>query len=376
MKNWLGIFCCTCLLAISASAAETDSATTAPATSPASAPTGGGLTARVKMTTTLGDIVVELDGERAPISVLNFLRYVDEKHYEGTIFHRIIPTFMIQGGGYTEEYVEKPTHEQIKNEWRNGLKNVRGTIAMARLPVPDSATAQFFINVVDNPFLDEPQPDGQGYAVFGKVVEGMDVADKIKDVPTREEPAVGNAPAPITPVVIEKIEIIEDVDREAVKQQISKADQIVAEAEMKAAETLKAAQAVQIEELTKKYTEEAAGKATTTESGLQFFTTKEGTGASPTDNDAVKVHFEAMLPDGTKVATTRTREEARVFPMSGIQIKGLTEGLKLMKAGGTAKMILPPALAAGDKGQGMIPPKSYVVFDVELLEVNPAQPGQ
>ena len=135
-----------------------------------------GLNPRVKIETSLGDIVLELDGEKAPISTLNFIRYAEEKFYDGTVFHRVMKSFMIQGGGYTAEIDEKKgARGGIKNEWKNGLKNNKGTISMARLGgQPDSGSAQFFINVVDNARLDQPQADGAAYAVFGKVVEGMD----------------------------------------------------------------------------------------------------------------------------------------------------------------------------------------------------------
>jgi cyclophilin family peptidyl-prolyl cis-trans isomerase len=139
----------------------------------------------VTLTTTLGVIEVELDTEKAPISAENFLKYVDEGHYDGTIFHRVIPGFMIQGGGFSEQFVQKPTHAPIKNEAGNGLQNLRGTLAMARTNVVDSATAQFFINLKDNDFLNHSGPGPQfGYAVFGRVVSGMDVVDKIAGVPT------------------------------------------------------------------------------------------------------------------------------------------------------------------------------------------------
>jgi peptidyl-prolyl cis-trans isomerase A (cyclophilin A) len=132
-----------------------------------------------------GDIVLELNREKAPTSVDNFLSYVDKKFYDGTIFHRVMPGFMIQGGGHTADMKQKQTGASIKNEWRNGLKNVRGALAMARLGGnPDSATSQFFINVVDNAKLDQPQGDGAAYAVFGKVAAGMSVVDAIKVVPT------------------------------------------------------------------------------------------------------------------------------------------------------------------------------------------------
>jgi peptidyl-prolyl cis-trans isomerase B (cyclophilin B) len=140
----------------------------------------------VKLSTTLGDITLELDAEKAPETVKNFLAYVEAGHYDNTIFHRVIDGFMIQGGGFEPGMKQKPTQAPIKNEAANGLKNLTGTIAMARTSDPHSATAQFFINVADNGFLDHKSPSGQGwgYCVFGQVTEGMDVVNKIKGVKT------------------------------------------------------------------------------------------------------------------------------------------------------------------------------------------------
>lgn len=137
----------------------------------------------VVLETSKGNIEIELDSEHAPVTVENFLGYVNSGFYDGTVFHRVIPNFMVQGGGFTPDGTQKHTNPAIKLESDNGLKNTRGTVAMARTNNPDSATSQFFINVVDNPFLDYA-PGNDGYAVFGKVVSGMDVVDEIKDVPT------------------------------------------------------------------------------------------------------------------------------------------------------------------------------------------------
>lgn len=141
---------------------------------------------KAKMETSKGTIVLELDEEKAPETVKNFVSYITSGHYDGTIFHRVIDGFMIQGGGFTKDMNQKATQSPIRNEAANGLKNKRGTIAMARTMVVDSATSQFFINLVDNDFLDfsAPTPQGYGYAVFGKVVEGMDVVDAIAKVKT------------------------------------------------------------------------------------------------------------------------------------------------------------------------------------------------
>ncbi len=163
---------------------------------------------KVKLTTSMGAITVELDKAKAPVSTENFVKYVDSGHYNGTIFHRVIDGFMIQGGGFTKDMKQKPTNAPIKNEAANGLKNDTYTLAMARTGVRDSATAQFFINVKQNDFLNyrDESPQGWGYAVFGKVVEGQDVVDKIRKV------ATGNAGmhqnVPLEPVVIEKAECL------------------------------------------------------------------------------------------------------------------------------------------------------------------------
>ncbi len=158
---------------------------------------------KVKLSTSLGDIVVELEREKAPKTVDNFLQYVKAGHYDGTIFHRVIENFMIQGGGMKPDMSEKATRAPIPLESRSGLTNVRGTLAMARTPDPNSATAQFFINVKDNPFLDQANArDGNGYAVFGKVVSGMDVVDKIKAVAVADKGGHQNVPK--APVIIKK----------------------------------------------------------------------------------------------------------------------------------------------------------------------------
>lgn len=162
----------------------------------------------VKMHTNLGTITIELDEEKAPKSVANFLEYVKSGFYEGTIFHRVIGNFMIQGGGFDKNYQQKSTRPPIQNEAKNGLKNVKYSIAMARTSQPHSASAQFFINVKDNAFLDYPGQDGWGYAVFGKVVEGMDVVDKIKGVKTGSG-GMFPSDVPQEMVIIEKVTVVD-----------------------------------------------------------------------------------------------------------------------------------------------------------------------
>lgn len=181
----------------------------------ASAPASGAAPAYVKMTTSKGDIVIELDRAKAPVTVENFLKYVKKGQYDGTVFHRVIKDFMIQGGGFDKEMNEKPTEAPIKNEATNGLSNRRGTIAMARTNDPNSATAQFFINVVDNGMLDA-RPGSAGYAVFGKVIRGMEVCDAIRAVPTGRKMANtrgGSSPFPDVPM--EAVEIVKVMEMPA-----------------------------------------------------------------------------------------------------------------------------------------------------------------
>ena len=163
---------------------------------------------RVKFQTTAGDFIIELNPEKAPITVKNFLTYVEEGFYTSTIFHRIIPGFMAQCGGFDTDFNQKSTHDTIKIEADNGLKNDRGTLAMARTGIPDSASSQFFINYKDNGFLNysAPTSQGWGYAVFGKVVEGMDIIDEMENAPTGNRG--GHQDVPKTDIVIEKAEII------------------------------------------------------------------------------------------------------------------------------------------------------------------------
>ena len=163
----------------------------------------------IKLHTSLGTITLELDADKAPKTVANFIEYVKSGHYDGTIFHRVIDGFMIQGGGMTPDMEQKPTRETIENEAANGLKNLRGTIAMARTNAPHSASAQFFINVADNDFLNFRSADanGFGYCVFGKVVDGLDVVEQIRAVKTGRRGFYQDVPA--TDVVIERAELVE-----------------------------------------------------------------------------------------------------------------------------------------------------------------------
>ena len=180
-----------CILAIALGGVDISAAADSPKT-------------RVRLETNRGTIILTLEAKAAPRTVENFLRYVRDGFYDGTIFHRVIKGFMIQGGGFTADMRKKPTRDSIQNEADNQLKNHRGTIAMARTMVPHSATSQFFINSVDNPYLDHKSKDAQGwgYCVFGKVVKGMDVVDAIEKVPTTRKP--GHQDVPVSPVIIDR----------------------------------------------------------------------------------------------------------------------------------------------------------------------------
>jgi cyclophilin family peptidyl-prolyl cis-trans isomerase len=160
----------------------------------------------ITMETSLGTVKLELDSAKAPETVANFVQYAKAGHYDGLVFHRVIKNFMIQGGGYDASFKQRATRAPVKNEAKNGLKNLRGTIAMARTSDPHSASSQFFINHKDNDFLDFPGQDGWGYCVFGKVTEGMDVVDKIAEVPTGSTPPFGRD-VPATAVLIKKVTV-------------------------------------------------------------------------------------------------------------------------------------------------------------------------
>ena len=176
----------------------------------------GAANPQVEMKTSMGTVVIELYPDKAPLTVENFLQYVKDRHYDGTVFHRVIPGFMIQGGGFGLDFSEKPVRKPVRNEAANGLRNETGTIAMARTPDPHSATAQFFINIADNEFLNFrfPTQEGYGYSVFGKVVKGMAVVNRIAAVQTGLGPAA-HQNVPVKPIIIERARVIETAAKPA-----------------------------------------------------------------------------------------------------------------------------------------------------------------
>lgn len=335
----------------------------------------------VKMSTSLGDFVIELYQDKAPITVENFLSYADDGFYEGTAFHRVIKDFMIQGGGQLPDYTKKPTKSPIRNEAGNGLKNRYGTLAMARSNSPHSATSQFFINLTSNSFLDHRSKtaSGWGYCVFGKVIDGIDTVEKIRNTPVKfDRRADRNKPAaPETAVVINKVTRVE---AEALAEAIAAARAAEAEEaqrEAKAAQTIIEAKKKQFEEgkaLVKGKGIDIA-KGATTPSGLWQVDVTEGSGASPQGNDRVKVHYSGWLTDGTSFDSSVNRGTPSVFPVRGV-IKGWTEALVTMKVGGKRFLVIPPDLAYGERARPKIPANSVLVFEVELLAINeiPPQP--
>ena len=323
---------------------------------------------QLRMKTTLGDITLELDAEKAPISTLNFIQYAQNKFYDGTVFHRVMPNFMIQGGGFTKtiDLKTEGLRPPIKNEWKNGLKNVRGTISMARTAEPDSATAQFFINVVDNSFLDQPSPQTgyAGYAAFGKVIQGLDIVNKIRNVETQEHPKYpGGKVVPIEPIVIESVRIVGEYDIESLQKKVSDSE--------KAAAAKAAAEASKQKAFLDAKKKEGVQK---TGSGLLYRIIREGKGPKPQATDKVKVHYRGQLIDGTEFDSSYSRNTPATFSLNQV-IPGFGEGLQQINVGGKAELFIPAELAYKDRGVGnVIPPNSTLIFEVELLEIIPPDP--
>lgn len=275
----------------------------------------------VKVETNRGDIVLRLDAEKAPISTENFVRYAEDKFYDGTIFHRVIKGFMIQGGGYTASLDLKTSGRRapIRNEWRNGLKNKRGWVAMARLGGQhDSATSQFFINVVDNGRLDGPV-DGAGYAVFGQVVQGLETVDVIQftDVDTNPKLPVGPF-APVEAVEIKSVRLISEFDKEKAAELAANAQEVSAKAETVA----KAAREAKLDETVAELEKKTGKTAEKTSSGLRYIDLVVGDGDTPQRTDTVEVHYTGWLDNGTKFDSSVDRGKPFTFRLSGGVIQG------------------------------------------------------
>jgi peptidyl-prolyl cis-trans isomerase A (cyclophilin A)/peptidyl-prolyl cis-trans isomerase B (cyclophilin B) len=342
----------------------------------------------VLMTTNKGDILLRLNKTLAPVSTANFLKYAKAGEYNGTIFHRVISDFMIQGGGFNTDYEKRTSGTGIKNEWTNGLKNQNYTIAMARVGGnPDSATNQFFINVKDNGFLDRPQGDGAAYAVFGHVIAGKKAVDAIRDAPTQDRggPLVTS---PVDQIVIENVKQVDFKEAEKIAAANGEAASVCSDLtpnEKQANEV--AAKIKTAMEKQKKMTstdikpdalpgmpvDRAADGSN--EAGLKWWTIKAGDGVTPVStSDTVKVHYTGYLLDGTKFDSSVDRNEPIEFALDRV-IPGWTVGVGSMKVGETRKLQIPATLGYGARGAGggLIPANATLVFDVQLLNVTPAK---
>lgn len=315
----------------------------------------------VRIDTSLGVLDVQLNAERAPITTINFLEYVDAGFYDGTTFHRIIDK-MIQGGTYTPTMKEKTDglREPIKCESGNGLINRRGTIGMIRTPgVPKSAQAQFYINRVDNYEL-ESLSDGLGFAVFGKIVRGMDVLEAIGSVPVGPHPNYGAGRSPVvprTPVVIKSIRLQSPLDWDRARE-LARAASLTQE-EMR-------------DQLIEKLEQETGNEAVRLDSGVVYIDIREGQGAMPTPEDSVEVYYRGVLMNETEFESSLN--EAKIFAMNNV-IEGWKQGLSTMKEGGSRVLFIPPALGFGSGGiPGRIPGDAWLMFEVELILVSPTPP--
>jgi len=321
--------------------------------------------AYVRMTTSLGDIYIELNRSKAPITVENFLRYTDKGFYDGTIFHRVIGNFMIQGGGFTKELAQKQTDPAIKNEWRNGLRNRRGSISMARLGgQADSATSQFFINVQDNASLDTAR-DGAAYAVFGQVIKGMDVVDKIKAVKTTAR--AGHQDVPEEPVVIVSVKRADPAEL-AVEIKVARESEPATETPANAPATPESARADALKLLQGKGIDTSAGRAL--DGGLWVLDSKPGEGAEAAVGDQITVHYTGWFTNGRLFDSSVGKTPLTRRLAAGSLIKGWVSGVPGMKAGGKRYLVIPPDMAYGPTGSPpTIPPNSTLIFEIELIGV-------
>ncbi len=333
----------------------------------------GSLLPQVCISTNLGSFTIEVDIEHAPITSMNFLRYVEAKYYDGTVFHRAVKDFMIQGGDYLPSMDEKTQGRRgpIFLENQTGLGNTRGTIAAARKIGPRSATSGFFINVADNAAkLDYPQPDGFGYAVFGKVVEGMETVDKIATAPVGPHPkfAAGRLPVvPQVPVVITSAGLISSFDRRRA--------QVLLNAHTKALaaqyDVSRRLTKEQLQEMIEKIEAEAGAKfVDDDDSKIRYIDRRVGNGLTPLLGGRVTIHYRGILANGFEFETSLANEEAPVYAVDEL-IQGLREALLTMKEGGMRTVIVPPEMAFGRSGiPNRIPPDSTLIYDIELLEVH------
>ncbi|UCE59667.1 MAG: peptidylprolyl isomerase [Phycisphaerales bacterium] len=333
-----------------------------------------GLLPLVKVETTLGDFVLELNGEKAPTSVMNFIWYAEDGYYNGTIFHRVIPDKYIQAGGYLPNLDKKikGLRPGIPNEWNNGLTHEKWNIAYSRkLKFPNSATSQFLIHVEDNYDMALPRPDGAGYAVFGKVVDGFDAVKRIRDAKTTTDGKYGGTAStvPAEPIVIKSVKVLLDFDRKTLEAIAHKRiAELQDERERVKTETIKELQPV-IAELEA----EANQKLIVTESGLMYVDVLRGGGPSPGIKDTVTAHFVTRLLDGTEIANSYVKDQPSVFRLLDT-VPGWREGMLTMRVGGKRKMIVPADLAYGPVGlKGVVPQNATMVYEVKLISIEPEE---
>ncbi|MDO8631722.1 MAG: peptidylprolyl isomerase [Phycisphaerales bacterium] len=329
---------------------------------PAQAAPSASLQPKVEIETTLGEFVVELDAERAPVSAMNFIDYANDGYYSGTVFHRVVKGRMIHGGGYTADLQikTKGLRDPIRYEGGNGLLNRRGTIASyRRFDDLKSAQSQFYVNTADNDQLDLLR-DGSSYVVFGRVVEGMDVIDRINDVSVGPRPgfAAGLNPfVPVEPVVIKSMLVVAPLDRPTAEAK--------AKANLRAAEMTLETRIEQIEN-------EAKSSVVESKSGLRYIDRKVGNGAFPNPDDTVEVNYQATLLNGAEFDSSKSRGEGVFALKVSDMIRGLREGMVTMRESGQRVFIVPPELGFGMDGvPGKVPPGATLFYEVELVSVRP-----
>jgi len=314
---------------------------------------------KIKIETTLGDMVFELDAQRAPGTVLYFMQNVFDKHYDGTVFHRVMKDTVIQAGTYTAKMVEKPKASRPpgKGMWNSPLTNKRGTIALLRGSLSGGGVGEFFINVADNARLDEPRNKGL-FAPFGKVVDGQEVIDRIRNVPVSTHPqyAAGKADVvPVDPVIIKSIQVLGSFNAAHIQSVVQ--EQI---------EARKHAVEIKIAELE----QQTGRKIVTAESGIQYIDLRIGNGPPVLITDTVMFNYEGSLADGSVFESTFV-SEPKVLPVSGL-IEGLREGILTINEGGSRFVIVPPELGYGEAGiPAIIPPDATLFYRIELLEIRP-----
>lgn len=325
---------------------------------------------RVRIETTVGSFVLELNGEKAPTTVVNFIQYAEEGFYKGTIFHRVIPDSIIQGGGYLPNLDRKieGLRPGIPNEWANGLRNLQWTISMSRRAgQPNSATSQFQINMDDNHLFDSPGLDGVGYTVFGKVVEGFEAIAKIRDTKTTTNSKYGGTAStiPVVPIVIKSAKVLGAHDRAGLKTIAKKA---ITELR-KEQDSAQAVRELDLGEAIKRLEQETGSKLVTTDSGLMYVDLRVGDGPSPKPTDTVSAQYTGWLLDGTEIQTSRHRDTPPEFRLIEA-VPAWIEAMKTMKVGGKRKFIAPPELGYGPIGRpGIVPPSADLIFEIELLGI-------